>query len=651
MFEKLYTHPYYPKIIIFLIAFLLYTNTIQNDYALDDSIVITENEYVQQGVKGIKAIFTNDTFTGFFKEKKDLVSGGRYRPLSLVSFAIEEGIGIGTPANRHLINALLYGLLCLILFSFLGKLLVYIRKNTLAMPVAFTSSLIFAFHPIHTEVVANIKGRDELLAALFAIACLSYILNFLKSENFHHLISASLFFFLALLSKENAIAILPLVLLLPFISGKYKAAEILYPLAVFSFTALIYLFLRHRYSGGFEAGISSELMNNPFLLAGNKRLPTVFYTLGIYLKLLIIPHPLTFDYYPYHVELQTWSNPLVVLSLLSHIILLLLAIINLRRKQFLAFGILFYLICLFPVSNLLVSVGTFMNERFLFLPSVGFAMVSGYTMVLFFNSRKTPKSIPKLQVVFLIVLLLFGLKTLNRNKVWANNETLFLTDIKTSANSAKGNCMAGGSLYEIALKMEDDSARQSCLNESIQYLERAIEIYPNYIDALLLLGNAVHVRNGDCEKSLEYYSLVFELRPNYTLAYNNLNAILNKCDDVALRVKGYKTILHYQMKNFEANYQLGLSYGKLLHDLNKAKYYLLIAQEVNPQNKTVNRDLGVVYAMSGEYSKSIEYFEKVLKIDPDDPDNYINLGMSYQNIGRREKAAAMFTKAESLKAK
>jgi len=76
-------------IIIFLIGFGLYANTLSHDYTLDDKIVITENEFTKSGFAGIPDILTTDVFVGFYGVDKNLVTGKRYRPLSLVTFAIE----------------------------------------------------------------------------------------------------------------------------------------------------------------------------------------------------------------------------------------------------------------------------------------------------------------------------------------------------------------------------------------------------------------------------------------------------------------------------------------------------------------------------------------------------------------------------------
>ena len=78
-------------LLIMVLSFVLYANTLTHDYTQDDAIVITDNEFTEKGFSGIPDILRYDTFRGFFKEAgiAQLVSGGRYRPLTLVLFAVE----------------------------------------------------------------------------------------------------------------------------------------------------------------------------------------------------------------------------------------------------------------------------------------------------------------------------------------------------------------------------------------------------------------------------------------------------------------------------------------------------------------------------------------------------------------------------------
>ncbi|HWB64464.1 MAG TPA: hypothetical protein VG603_13190, partial [Chitinophagales bacterium] len=184
---------------------LLYANTFHNGYVLDDKGIIQDNQYVQQGLKGIGGIFGSDVW--HFQN----INLGYYRPLSLVTFAVEHQFFGNNPYISHIINVLLFALtgflVCLLLMHIFRQ---YSPFFSLAI------ALLFVAHPIHTEVVANIKSRDEILSFLNLIAALYFLLKaYSHKVDYKMLAFSALFFYLALLSKETAFAgifIAPLVI-------------------------------------------------------------------------------------------------------------------------------------------------------------------------------------------------------------------------------------------------------------------------------------------------------------------------------------------------------------------------------------------------------------------------------------------------------
>jgi hypothetical protein len=108
-----------PALVLFLLGLLLYGYTVTFDYVLDDKIVLSENSFVKKGVVGVWDILTTDSFEGYFGRQQDLVAGGRYRPLSLVTFAIEYQFFGLRPSVSHFFNVLLYALTGLLLFRVL----------------------------------------------------------------------------------------------------------------------------------------------------------------------------------------------------------------------------------------------------------------------------------------------------------------------------------------------------------------------------------------------------------------------------------------------------------------------------------------------------------------------------------------------------
>jgi tetratricopeptide (TPR) repeat protein len=649
--ELLYKKKKLLPYIVLLIPAAIYLNTLFNDFALDDSIVITDNVFVKKGFDGIKEIFSTESFTGFFKQKKELVQGSRYRPLSIATFAVEYALWGMNPGLSHLINLILYCLLCLVLFRTLQQILLLFGVDQKSIPIAFIATLIWAMHPIHTEVVANIKGRDEVLAVLFLMLSIQFFLRYVTGTSLMTLLWTGIFLFLALLSKENALTALPMAfLLLLMIYPRNTFKNSIIGLLVVLTVAAIYLWIRWKVAGAFSGIESDELMNNPFLNAdSHQKTATIFYTLLLYLKLLFFPHPLTYDYYPYHIELYEWSNIWVVISAILHFILILIGILNIRKNRILSFGILFYCITLFPVSNLLVNIGSFMNERFLFLPSIGFVLLAGSFFVWLFSVLIKPWQINIVTTLLVGIAIVFSVLTIIRNTQWKDNYTLFTHDVKISKNSAKGNCTAGGILLERAQNSSDAKTKKQLLKQSETHLSKALEIYPNYIDALLLEGNVQYEMDQDIEKVLIPYKKLLSLSPGYELALNNLKKMLASSQNANQRKLGYTYILKQYPNDFEANYQLGVTYGKMTGQLDSSILYLRQALREEPENTLVNRDLGVAYAMSGKYKESLPLFKNALKLNSNDPDNYINLGITYQKLGRVAESQAMFSKAETIK--
>jgi len=147
-------------------SFLLYANTLNHEYTIDDLIVVKSNELTQKGIDGIPEIFKHSYLYGYDGREDE-----SYRPLTLTTFALEKSFFDAKPSASHFIQVLLYGLCVMVLFKFLMNLFGQERKN-----LVIIITLLFMLHPIHTEVVANVKSRDELLSAfiLFSILYLFY---------------------------------------------------------------------------------------------------------------------------------------------------------------------------------------------------------------------------------------------------------------------------------------------------------------------------------------------------------------------------------------------------------------------------------------------------------------------------------------------
>jgi tetratricopeptide (TPR) repeat protein len=187
--------------LIFLFSFVIYANTIPNDYNLDDELVTQNHRLTSKGISAIAEIFTSP----YYEDKAGYKY--EYRPIVLVSFAIEHTFFGDNPHVSHFFNVLLYSLLCVLLFQAL-KLAFNSHKDLFPLIAA----LLFAAHPIHTEVVASIKNRDEIFALIFGLLSWRSAIIFTERRSLVHLALIPLFFCLGILSKSTTISF---VLLIP----------------------------------------------------------------------------------------------------------------------------------------------------------------------------------------------------------------------------------------------------------------------------------------------------------------------------------------------------------------------------------------------------------------------------------------------------
>ncbi|MDQ3141249.1 MAG: tetratricopeptide repeat protein [Bacteroidota bacterium] len=610
---------------IFFGSFLLYANTLGHKFTLDDGIVIYNNAYVQKGIEGIPKILSKDTFRGFFKEegKDKLVAGGRYRPLTLVLFAcIYELVGL-SPFLYHLINIILYGLLCSLLLIVLHNIL----KATLQKSgevIAFCCAVLFCFHPIHTECVANIKGMDEILALLFSLSSLYFATKYVTNKSNIPLLFTFIFFTLALFSKENAISYLVLIPLALFLFRKHSATNLVPIIVVLFLATSIFLLVRFSILGFdlFQTE-SNELMNNPFLKNVNgryipmdfsERYGTIFHSLFQYLKLLIFPHPLTHDYYPRHIPVTRLSESISILALTIYGMMTFLFFYFFKKNPLVSFSIAAYLVPLFLVSNIVFPVGTNMGERFVFMSSLGFSLFLAWLLSKIWHLKLVYVSILG------IIILAYSIKTITRNLAWYDNETLFYTDIKTSTNSAKINNALAGTLLE-SLKSEKDSKNFSKIAESAQiYLNKALRIHPLYLDAYVLLGNTYFAQKN-YKKAIEQYEIVLKYSPDDKEAYANL-----------------------QLAHREYGRTLGMKYN----DAENAILELKLAHQMNPSDKETLSLMGIAEGIRKNFDQALQYFNQALLLDSTNAQIYFNLGITYQNLSNEIKSQEMFAKAMKL---
>jgi tetratricopeptide (TPR) repeat protein len=623
----------YLGLIIAAFAFLLYANGIKNNYTLDDVAVVKDNKVTTKGLGGIPMLLKTDYWYGYMETQRV----PEYRPASLIAFAILWQFFPNSPHIFHLFNVLLFAITCFVLFFVLCELLKRrAAKNwTYHLLFPFICTLLYAAHPIHTEVVDSIKSLDEILCFLFALIAVYFLFKCLSERSIVSLSIGSSSFFLCLISKETGITYLLLIPLIIFFFTIYSFEKISKYSLVLLIVAGVYFMIRYfvlkdlkQYEGASESVLNNSLHEAPNFMV---RLGTVFYVLLRYILILIFPHPLSSDYNYAQIKFQDISDPLALFSLAVYLFLGIYALIKLKKKSILAFSILFFFITLTPVSNLFLLIGATMAERFMYMPSLGFCIILSF-FILKYTKGKIQKggfdnlpnfflnnSLPLIIVAGIAVL--YSLKTISRTVDWKDNISLFASAAKVSENSATVHLIYGTSLYYDVYPNEKEPAkRDSILTNAIKELNKGLEILrtsktAKYAPMYNYHLATAYMDKNDLQNAMINYEIYLQKFPNPNPeVYNKLSSIYGilNLNDKAMAIDD--SVIKYFPPTFNAYYAKGL-------------------------------------ALSGkqEFDKAVIQFQKALELNPNNPDLFYNIGLALNNLNRLDEALKVYSRAIELK--
>jgi len=590
---------------LFLLGFLLYANTITHDYVLDDPIITTGNRFVQEGFSGIDDIFSHGYLYGF-NGKNDQ----SYRPLVLVNMAIEKQIFGNNPTVHHFFNVLIYALSGVLLFLFLKQIF---REESIWLSLGIT--VLFIAHPIHTEVVANIKGRDELLSFSFMMLSLYTLMRQVKTKQPIWLLLSLIFYFLCILSKETGLAIFGLVPFTLYFFTENKIQTILSRSALFLIPAVIYFLLRMMAMDSMTFGSDMLLINNSLMGAASvsERLATAISILGRYVGLLVFPHPLSYDYSYNQVPLVGWGSWRTLAALALYAGMAMVAFLGFRRKSPVSYSIIWFVVMLLLVANLhpKLMVGATMAERFVFSSTLGFCMVVGWLLYRYLKVGETFASAKLFFVIIGLLTTFYSIKTITRNTVWKDAETLYLSGLKTAPNSARAHNHYGSHLLKKAEVTRDPNLRNQYFTQAIPNFDNALKILSEYGEAEYNKG-VCFMALGNIEAARQTYQRILTYSPNYVDALNNLG------------------VIYFNEKNYD-----------------KALEYWLRILDRQPRNISALGNVGAIYQNAGDAKKALFYYEKAIEIGPNR--NVLNNAIkAYRSTGQEQKARSVERRLNGL---
>lgn len=555
--------------LLILLAGVPYLVSLKGSFVYDDSVAVLENMNVTRNTPLHHIFFDKQTMS---------LPGLIYRPLRDLSYRIEWSIYGEQPRGYHATNVALHIVVTLASYWLLTLLL---RDRT----ISFTAAALFAVHPIHTESVAWIKGRDDLLfTLLFIFSFCSYLLYEESAgwKRVSYYISSLVLFILSLLSKEMAVSLPITLALYQSIFRKFK------PLILIPYVILVILY------GGLRTHVLGQVGQQGYW--GDGVIPTLLTMIKVfvqYIKLTLLPINQCADYRSFPISMSLDHNVIFALILLVTIII----VFFVTRNKVIKWGGLFFFITLLPVSNI-IPIQALIAERFLYLPSLGFSAVAAAFLQMAFCEKK------RLSMIFVVVVFLMSVLTVHRAGIW-NDEYLLWRD---GVNKMPENSFAHNNLGVVYYM-------QGRLDEALRECQTAIRLDPYFPFAHNNLG-MTYYRLGQLNKAMEAYKMALALDPSYHQAHFHLGDVYYKTGKLDEAIREYHLAIGLKPNYVKAYMHLSLAYQRLGKiDDAIAQYQAVLRLE--PKLAKAHYGLGVLYLKKGLKDKAMEEFETALRLRPD----------------------------------
>ncbi len=439
-------------VLLMTVACAVYANSIGNDFIWDDVPLIAENPLIRT-LGNIRKIATTHYWD---LETPDERVTGAYRPFTVASYLLNYQIAGADPASFRAVNIVLHGL---------NTCLVYLLCTVLGLswPAALVAGLLFAVHPVHVEAVVWITGRGELLACFGVLAATLFHLRHRRDGASSQVAASVVFFLLALLSKESAIAFVPIVIGLELTLSAAEGATAsrlrsrLLSCLPYFVVSLAYLSIRHAVVSAVEdrgVGPGTFFLGST---AGEIFL-TMVKVFAKYWALLLFPAKLNAHYDQIDIPVpESLLEPSFLAAVAVHVVVLAAIVALFRTKRHLAaFALSWVYLALLPYSHL-VHFEWLMAERFLYTPSVGIALGAALAVE---AARRADWAPTRRTAVALAaaglcgVTLLLAVRTVDRNRDWAH-ETEFFGAMAREKPTLAGARLAYGKALEKAGRYEE----------------------------------------------------------------------------------------------------------------------------------------------------------------------------------------------------
>jgi tetratricopeptide (TPR) repeat protein len=596
--------------IFLFVALALYCQSLPCDFILDDISFITNNPLIKN-LKFLPRIWVEDTYR--FSASK---TSGYYRPFLLTTFAVDYAVWGLKPFGFRITNILLHSINSYLVFIFLLAL----SKN---FSLSFIASTLFCIHPIHTSAVSYISGRADLLATLFILLSLLYFKRYLENQKLNTYITSIFLFLLALTSRENAL-LMPLLALLLVLKNRRLSQNIFLAVSGFWFIALFYLLNHPILIFNASAMIPIQKLWLYFCI---ESLNTA-HILKNYMFLILFPRTLF---------LMRTTPPVFSLTISDGIFIgaffyfFYLAVKDFQKKRSIfSFGFFWAIICLLPLPKLIhyfPNLGMTMAEHWLYLPSIGLFGIAGYLLHPLLNKHK---------IIFISLILFYGTLSIINNGTWKNETSILSQILKNNPKNPVAVMRLGNIYYEKGL-----------YNKALGIFNTLLVKNPYSWQAYNQIGN-IYRELGQFDKALEAYNKSIEINPKDEIPYVNIGLIYEAQNKYKEAMEIFIRGLKIEPDSWLIFFNIGtwcLSRG--LYPDSIAAFQRSLS--LNPDCSNTNIGLAMAFFKLGLKTQAQQSLQQALRLQPHSIINLKNIGAVFGNNGEPEKAVQIWEMALRLK--
>ncbi|XP_059826492.1 protein O-mannosyl-transferase TMTC4 isoform X2 [Hypanus sabinus] len=655
------------KAVVASLALLCFGISYDGDFVFDDSEAIINNMDLRPETS-LGNLWEHD-FWG-----TNLISNTShksYRPLTVLTFRLNYLVAGGLhPIGFHVVNITLHSVISVMMldvFSVLLGGLVHDERGKLlnkAPKASFLAALLFAVHPVHTESVAGIVGRADLLCALFFL--LSFI-SYCKAFGKYHVaaefslcwIFASLLLCaVAMLCKEQGITVLGVNIVFDALVvckvdilqlgvtllGKDKTSErsltwirgFFTRVLLLSSGGAVLLYCRWRIMGTGPPAFTE--VDNPASFADSALVRTFnynyYYSLNAWL--LVCPWWLCFDWSMGCLPLIKSFSEFRILALLALWFFLIgitwqsLFSKSPDERRILASGITLVIIPFLPASNIFFRVGFVIAERVIYLSSTGYCILLSYAMCVL--SRKGRRIKNLLSAALLGLITLNVMQCIRRSNHWRSEEALFTSALSVCPFNAKVH-------YNVGKNLADRGKEES----AILYYREAVRLHPTYVHAMNNLGNILKERK-ELHEAEKLLSSAVAIQPDFAAAWMNLGIVQNSLKKFEEAEKSYWTAIKYRKRYPDCYYNLGRLYADLHRNADALSAWQN-ATLLKPNHGLAWNNMIILLDNTGNLAKAEAVGKEALKLLPNDHTIMFSFANVLGKLKKYKESESLFLKA------